>query len=77
MNLQELMCKGLINSSEIGQGCYPKYPDGCWGLTRLLTIWYRGHFLRLKRLGHDVDHKLPPSVKVKKCGGYSTPFYTA
>ena len=70
------MCKGLINSSEIGQGCYAKCPYGCWALPRLLIIWYRGHFLGSEKLGRDVDHKLPSSVKVKKCGDYSTPFYT-
>ena len=59
MDLQEFGCKGLINSSDRGQGCYPKCPNGCWGLPRLLIIWYQGHFLGSERLEHDFDHKLP------------------
>ena len=76
MDLQELGCKVLINSSDIRQGWDLKCPDCFLGLPSLLLIWRKYSFVGSERLGAMKSTiKLPSSVKVKKCDNNCTSFY--
>jgi hypothetical protein len=52
----------------VGGWCFssPRHPDHCWGSPSLLSNWYRGFYLGVKRPGREADHPSPTSAEVKK-----------
>jgi hypothetical protein len=43
----------------------PKCPDRFWNLPSSVFSVYRGYFLQVKRLGHDVGHSQLSSAEVE------------
>ena len=53
-------------SNPCGSEIFCKHRDCPWGLPSVQYSEYRVSFPEVKRLGHGVDHPLPPSVEFKE-----------
>lgn len=53
-------------------GCFSEYPGRVWGPHSFLFSWCRGAVPAVKWLGHEVDHAIPSSARVKKVWSFAS-----